>query len=319
MSVSLLYEMFRIRLVEEAIADRYKEQKMRCPVHLSIGQEAVAVGVCQALKKTDFLISNHRAHAHYLAKGGDLKRMIAEIYGKVTGCCKGRGGSMHLIDREAGMMGSTPIVGGSIPVGVGLAFASKMKKEERVTAIFFGEGATEEGGWAESLNFAALQGLSVLFVCENNFYSVYSPLSVRQPVARDRCLIAKAHGIPFLAGDGNDVEEVLSCSQQAIQSIREGKGPFFLEFTTYRHREHCGPHFDNHIGYRTEEEFLAWKTKCPIELQLANLLKINHLSKNDWMVIRRKIENEIAEAFSYAEESHFPEYTLSDQTPFYSL
>lgn len=300
LSKKLYFDMLRIRRVEEAIASRYPEQKMRCPVHLSIGQEAVAVGVCKTLLQTDQVISGHRAHAHYLAKGGDLKKMIAEIYGKATGCCKGRGGSMHLVDLEKGMMGSTPIVGGSIPVGVGLAFATALKKENRVTAIFFGEGSTEEGVWAESLNFAALKKLPVLFVCENNFYSVYSPLHVRQPAERNRIAIAAAHGLYTDEGDGNDVEEVYEKTQTAVQRIREGKGPAFVEFTTYRYREHCGPNFDNHIGYRTQEEASFWEERCPLkryqELHDAN--------------IETQISQEIEEAFRFAIESPFPEVNL---------
>src|SRR3989344_7570493 len=218
LSLEFFKEMLRIRMIEEAIANRYSEQKMRCPVHLSIGQEAVAVGVCKAVLHTDRLISNHRAHAHYLAKGGDLKKMMAEIYGKKTGCCLGRGGSMHLVDMSVGMMGSTPIVGGSIPVGVGLAFATFLKKESDITAIFFGEGSTEEGVFVESLNFAALKKLPVLFVCENNLYSVYSPLDVRQPKERDRIAIAKAHGIFTKGGFGNDAEEVYQVAQDAVDS-----------------------------------------------------------------------------------------------------
>lgn len=294
---TLFYKMLRIRRIEEAIAKRYPEQEMRCPVHLSIGQEAVAVGVCHNLQDSDYVISGHRAHAHYLAKGGDLKRMIAEIYGKKTGCCQGRGGSMHLTDLERGVVASTPIVGGSIPVGVGLAFASQMKKDPRVTTIFFGEGATEEGVWAEALNFAALKKLSVLFVCEHNFYSVYSPMDVRQPEARDRVAIAKAHGLYVDQGDGNDVQEVAAKTAKALEHLRAGKGPVFLEFVTYRYREHCGPYFDNHIGYRTEEEANIWEKKCPIKRH-----EKEYLSPE----IEESIAEEIEEAFTFAKESPFP-------------
>ncbi|NGX59019.1 MAG: Acetoin:2,6-dichlorophenolindophenol oxidoreductase subunit alpha [Chlamydiae bacterium] len=290
------YRMLRIRMVEEAIANRYPEQKMRCPVHLSIGQEAIAVGVCDQLQQTDYVVSNHRAHAHYLAKGGSLKRMIAEIYGKEGGCSKGRGGSMHLIDLEAGFMGSTPIVGGTFPIGVGIAFGSALEGKKQVTAIFFGEGATEEGVFAESLNFAALKNLSVLFVCENNLYSVYSPLSVRQPLNRSRVDIAKAHGIFSLEGDGNNLEEVLSLTEQGVSHIREGNGPCFLEFDTYRHREHCGPNLDNQLGYRTEEEFEYWLKRDP--------LKDIHVDQ----AIKDQIEREIEEAFIFAEKSPYPTY-----------
>jgi len=306
LSLELYREMLRIRLIEESIAARYHEQKMRCPVHLSIGQEAVAVGVCKAALQTDYLISNHRAHAHYLAKGGSLKQMMAEIYGKSTGCCLGRGGSMHLVDRSVGMYGSTPIVGGSLPVGVGLAFATKLKKESDITLIFFGEGSTEEGVFGESLNFAALKNLPVLFICENNLYSVYSPLNVRQPTERDRAAIATAHGIQAETGNGNDVEEVYNITSKAITSIRNGNGPVFLEFDTYRHREHCGPNFDNDIGYRTEEEFFLWEKKCPIKNQE---LKINA----DLDTIRSSILTEIEEAFTFAEESPYPTFDIEKE------
>lgn len=312
LSIGLFQEMLRIRMIEEAIAHRYKEQKMRCPVHLSIGQEAVAVGVCKAALHTDFLVSNHRAHAHYLAKGGDLKAMIAEIYGKETGCCRGRGGSMHLVDRNVGMMGSTPIVGGTLPIGVGMAFASLLKKEDRITLIFFGEGSTEEGVFGECLNFAALKRLPVLFICENNLYSVYSPLDVRQPKERDRVAIAKAHGIRAVHGFGNDVMDVYKKSEEAVRWVREGKGPAFLEFDTYRHREHCGPNFDNDIGYRTEEEFLAWEKKCPLKICQDKL----KLSEAEVESLRGPIQKEIEEAFAFAESSPFPTFSVEEENPY---
>jgi pyruvate dehydrogenase E1 component alpha subunit len=324
LSLELFRDMLRIRMIEEAIADRYSEQKMRCPVHLSIGQEAVAVGVCKAALHSDYLISNHRAHAHYLAKGGNLKAMIAEICGKSTGCCLGRGGSMHLVDRSVGMLGSTPIVGGSIPVGVGLAFATQLKGESPVTIIFFGEGSTEEGVFAECLNFASLKNLPVLFVCENNFYSVYSPLNVRQSPHRDRVAIAQAHGLTAKMGYGNDVEEVYRYAQEAIASIRQGNGPVFLEFDTYRHREHCGPNYDNNIGYRTEEEFLFWEKKCPLKLQANRLTDFGHLlgtsrSLNHSRYIqalRQPIAEEIQEAFEFAEKSPFPQFDPEAENPY---
>lgn len=293
----LFYEMLRIRRIEEAIAARYPEQEMRCPVHLSIGQEAVAVGVCQNLLARDYVVSGHRAHAHYLAKGGSLKRMMAEIYGKKDGCCHGHGGSMHLTDLEQGFVASTPIVGGSIPIGVGLALAAKMKKEERVITIFFGEGATEEGVWAESLNFAALKKLPVLFLCEQNFYSVYSPMHVRQPESRSRKGIAAASGLYVDSGDGNLIEEVYAKTAHAVDYIRSGQGPLFLEFVTYRHREHCGPYFDNHIGYRTEEEASLWNSRCPIRRGEASF---------DREAMEKMIAAEIAEAFAFAHNSPFP-------------
>lgn len=307
--LELFREVLRIRLIEEAIVHRYPEQKMRCPVHLSIGQEAVAVGVCKAALPSDYMISNHRAHAHYLAKGGNLNAMIAEILGKSTGCCLGRGGSMHLVDQSVGMLGSTPIVGGSLPVGVGLAFATQLKQESHVTIIFFGEGSTEEGVFGECLNFAALKKLPVLFVCENNFYSVYSPLDVRQPAERDRVAIARAHGLIAKHGNGNDVEEVFRISQEAIEGIRNGSGPVFLEFVTYRHREHCGPNFDNNIGYRTEEEFLEWEKKCPVKLQAQRI-------SAPLQPMKDSILAEIEAAFEFAEKSPFPKFDPEAENPY---
>lgn len=313
-SIDLFYQILRIRRIEEAIATRYPEQKMRCPVHLSIGQEAIAVGLCHHLRPTDTLIGNHRAHAHYLAKGGDLKRMIAEIYGKETGCSKGRGGSMHLIDLSVGIIGTTPIVGGSIPVGVGVAFAAKLKKEESLTIIFFGEGATEEGVWAECLNFAALQKLPILFVCENNFYSVYSPLDVRQPKERNRAAIARAHGIPAKEGHGNDVEEVYRLGQEAVNSIRAHNGPYFLEFDTYRYREHCGPFVDDDAGYRPQEEIRTWHAKCPLNLYEAILTKRGLLTPSLKQEMEEELQAEIKEAFDFAEQSPFPTFNLSPES-----
>lgn len=308
-SFELFREMLRIRMIEEAIAEHYKEEKMRCPVHLSIGQEGVAVGVCYAARSSDYLISNHRAHAHYLAKGGNLKTMIAELYGKRTGCSLGRGGSMHLVDPSVGMLGSTPIVGGSIPIGVGLAFASLMKKENYVTLIFLGDGATEEGVFSECLNFSALKKLPVLFICENNFYSVYSSLDVRQPLERDRVRVGEVYGLTACKGDGNDVEQVYKLARDAISSIRDGNGPYFLEFDTYRHRAHCGPNFDNHIGYRTEEEFLLWEKRCPLKVQ-AQRLDI------DLSSFQIPILEEIREAFEFAETSPFPQFDLDEESPY---
>ncbi|MBF5059049.1 thiamine pyrophosphate-dependent dehydrogenase E1 component subunit alpha [Candidatus Neptunochlamydia vexilliferae] len=298
------YEMLRIRRIEEAIASRYSEQKMRCPTHLSIGQEAIAVGVSAAINKEDLMVSNHRAHAHYLAKGGDLKTMIAEIHGKKTGCSMGRGGSMHLVDRSVGFVGSTPIVAGSIPIGVGLAFASSLKQDDLLTVTYMGEAATEEGVFAESLNFASLKKLPVLFVCENNLYSVYSPLSVRQSKERDLVKIAEGHGIFSQKGNGNDVEETLTLAKEAVHHIRNGNGPAFLLLDTYRFREHCGPNFDTDLPYRTIEEFSHWLEKCPIKTYQ------KQFTEDTIQEMEEKIKKEVDEAFSFAEESPLPEFDL---------
>lgn len=304
--INLLKAMMRIRAVEEKIAAEYNQQKMRCPTHLSIGQEAVPSAISSCINKNDFAVSTHRGHAHYLAKGGDLKAMIAEIYGKETGCSKGKGGSMHLIDTKVGFMGTSAIVGNSIPVGVGLALSSKLKKSDQICVVYLGDGAVEEGVFYESLNFAILKDLRVLFVCENNLYSVYSSLDVRQPKNRKIASMVKAIGVNSEQGDGNNLEECVNISTQAINTIRREAGPFFLEFATYRHREHCGPNFDNNIGYRTEEEFETWKSKDPIKEYQNRLLKLGICCNKDLQDFAEVIENEIELAFEFAENSNFP-------------
>ena len=304
--INLLKVMMRIRAVEEKIAAEYNQQKMRCPTHLSIGQEAVPSAISSCINKNDFAVSTHRGHAHYLAKGGDLKAMIAEIYGKETGCSKGKGGSMHLIDTKVGFMGTSAIVGNSIPVGVGLALSSKLKKSDQICVVYLGDGAVEEGVFYESLNFAILKDLRVLFVCENNLYSVYSSLDVRQPKNRKIASMVKAIGVNSEQGDGNNLEECVNISTHAIKTIRREAGPFFLEFATYRHREHCGPNFDNNIGYRTEEEFETWKSKDPIKEYQNRLLKLGICCHKDLQDFAEVIENEIELAFEFAEKSNFP-------------
>jgi len=302
----LLFNMLRIRLVEEAIAERYSEKKMRCPVHLCIGQEAIAIGVCAHLSTKDYVMSAHRSHGHYLAKGGDLKAMLAEIYGKVTGCSLGRGSSMHLVDLDAGFLGATPIVGGTIPIAVGAAFGSQMKGESRISVVFMGEAATEEGVFSESINFASLKKLPVIFVCENNLYSVYSPLSVRQSAERNNSAIVKGYGIYTDKGDGNDVIEIYQKMENAVGHARQGLGPAYLEFDTYRWREHCGPNYDNNIGYRSEEEYLDWRKRCPITCFEEILKQEKVLSDLEVKETVKKITAEIEGAFNFAVSSPFP-------------
>jgi TPP-dependent pyruvate/acetoin dehydrogenase alpha subunit len=306
-AIELLLQMKKIRLTEETIAARYSEWKMRCPTHLCTGQEAVAASVGQALRKNDFMVSSHRSHGHYLCKGGDLNKMLAEIYGKATGCCAGKGGSMHLIDQVVGFMGSTAIVGGTIPIGVGLGLSIKLNGTDQVSCVFFGDGATEEGVFYESINFAAVKSLPVLFVCENNLYSVYSPLKVRQPERRKIIKIAEAMGVSAEYGDGNDAIEVYKQVSLAVKAIRKGAGPRFFEFTTYRWREHCGPNFDNDIGYRTEEEYLFWKEKDPIRLLESRLLEQSIVSLKDLEDMEQTIQQEIDKALTFAETSPFPD------------
>lgn len=306
LSLKLFAQMYRIRAVEEEIALRYPQGKMRCPVHLSIGQEAIPAVFADSIRTTDFAVSTHRGHAHYLAKGGNLNAMIAEIYGKATGCAKGKGGSMHLIDLAVNFMGTSAIVGNSIPVGVGLALSVQLKKTDQISCIFLGDGAVEEGVFYESVNFAAVRKLPVLFICENNLYSVYSPLSVRQPKGRSIAKMVEAMGIKVAAGTGSDL---LSCHQimkDAVNAVRAGQGPCFLEFATYRWREHCGHNFDNDIGYRTQDEFLAWQARDP----LAHLEKALSQSEPNVQLavtgIKSAVKTELQATFEAAEAAPFP-------------
>ena len=300
-----LYErMLKIRLTEETIAKKYSEWEMRCPTHLSIGQEAVAAGVCGCLTNNDFVLSTHRCHAHYIANGGDLNRMIAEIYGKSTGCSAGKGGSMHLIDKSVGFMGSTAIVGNTIPLAVGLALSIQLKGTKNISCVFFGDGAVEEGVFYESVNFSVLRNLPVLFICENNLYSVYSPLDVRQPAKRKIHEMVKALGIETTSGNGNNVSEVYAITDTAVKKIKSGGGPQFIEFSTYRWLEHCGPNYDNNIGYRTEKEFLEWKEKEPIKFCEEKLLDISDEEMNSY---RDKTQADIDKAFHFAKQSPFPD------------
>ncbi len=293
-------------MTEERICELYPEQEMRCPVHLCIGQEAIATGVCANLNKQDYVMSNHRSHGHYLAKGGNMKAMLAEIYGKRTGCSKGKGGSMHLVDLSANILGTTPIVGGIIPVAAGVAFASLMKNQKKLTVVFLGDAAAEEGVFYETLNFSALKKLPILFVCENNFYSVYSPLSVRQPKKRDNVALANALGVASIRGQGNNVLDVYRCAEKAVRYIRKGSGPYYLEFETYRWREHCGTNYDNDLGYRDKGEFERWRDLCPLKLFERKLLDQRVINKGKIADLKLKIQREIGEAVKFAKESPFP-------------
>jgi pyruvate dehydrogenase E1 component alpha subunit len=302
---NMLAGMLRIRRVEEAIAERYAQQEMRCPTHLCIGQEAIAVGVCYSLERRDKVFSNHRSHGHYIAKGGDMNAMIAELYGRVTGCCGGRGGSMHLIDLEAGFMGATPIVGGTIPVAVGSAWASSLQKRNEVTVVFFGDGCFEEGVMHESLNFASLHKLPIVFICENNDFSVYTPLKLRQP-QRPIHSIAAAHGLNAITGDGNDVEAVCALAQQAIAAARAGQGSQFLELSTFRWREHCGPNFDHELNYRSSYEIQTGLADCPIERYKVIMSKSGMDTASIVTRLEAQLSREIELAFAYSDRSANP-------------
>ena len=316
--IAMLRSMKLIRSVEETIAERYPEQNMRCPTHLSVGQEAVASGVCAALQEEDQAYSGHRAHAHYLAKGGNVDAMIAEIYGKSTGCSGGIGGSMHLVDLRVGFLGSTAIVAGTIPLAVGTALSNKVLGRNRIACAFFGDAAVEEGVFSEAANFAVVKQLPVLFICENNLYSVYSPLRVRQPPERSIATMVAGIGMHTFDGDGNDVEAVYHATRAACLHIQEHGGPVFLEFFTYRWREHCGPEYDNDLGYRTREEYETWKARDPILAYEETLISGDVLCRADIDAMNETVQAETDGAFAFAEQSadpdpgDMPDYVYAD-------
>ena len=294
----------RIRLVESRIAERYSEGNMRCPVHLSIGQEIPSAIFQQVVKPGDSAISTHRAHAHYLAMGGNLAKMVAEIYGKVTGCSKGRGGSMHLIDLEKGFLGSSAIVGNSIPIGVGVGYAKKLKKDESLSFVFLGDGAIEEGSFYESANFAAVHKLPVVFVVENNLYSVYTGLSARQPAGRSISKLASAIGLYCDSADDSEFSDCYSKLASLTDYARSGKGPSLIEINTYRKLEHCGPNDDDNLGYRPKVELAEFKARDLLSA-LENELS---LTAQDIDAIRTEILKDIEYAFEFAESSPFPTF-----------
>ena len=292
--------LYRIRRVEEEIAQIYPTDKIKSPVHLSIGQEAVSVGVCEALRGNDIVFGTYRGHALYLAKGGNLKAMIAELYGKVTGCAKGKGGSMHLIDTNAGVMGTSAVVGTTIPQAVGYAYALKLQRRDSVVASFFGDGAVDEGVFHESMNFAVLKQAPVLFICENNLYAIHSHQLDRQPMS-NICERVRSYGMPAERIEDNDILKIYERVKQSVHEIRSGKsGPIFFECMTYRWKEHVGPNEDFDAGYRLRSDAEPWIEKDPLR-RLAGLLDSSARRK-----IEAEVETQISEAFEFAESSPFP-------------
>lgn len=292
--------MMLIRHVEERVAREYPTDKIKSPIHLSIGQEATAAGVAAALRQDDVIFGTYRNHAIYMAKGGHLPRMVAELYGKVTGCGRGKSGSMHLVDVEAGILSASAIVGTGIPNAVGYAAAIKMQKKDNVALTFFGDGAVDEGCFYESLNFAALERLPVIFICENNGYAVYSRQLDRQPKSNitER---ASTIGVQAAQIDGNDALRVYEELTKAVSALRGGHGgPFLFECMTYRWREHVGPNedFDGIRRHRAEAE--VWFEKDPLRLIAA------HLDERARKEIEAAVTREIEEAFAFAEASPFP-------------
>lgn len=300
----LYYEMLRIRKAEEKLAEWCNSGLIKAPIHLYTGQEAVAVGVMAALKPQDKIVSTHRCRGHYLAKGGDLKAMMAEILGKVTGNCRGKGGAMHLFDDKAGLVISAPLVGASIALAVGIALSSKMKGEGKIAVAFFGDGAIEEGVFWESVNFASVFKLPVLFVCENNFYATHSPILARQPYSEIVSRV-KAHNIYcHRIENANDVLEVRRISQELVEMTRNNQ-PCFLEACTYRFKEHWGVGEDWHLGYRSREEGEKWLARCPLK-QIKDAFGEKGVSQLEIEEIDRLVDKEVNEAVDFAINSPAP-------------
>jgi TPP-dependent pyruvate/acetoin dehydrogenase alpha subunit len=301
--------MVRIRFCEESLVDPILKGEIRCPCHLYSGEEAVAAGICASLTEDDYIFSTHRSHGHFLAKGGSMDALVAEVYCRETGCSKGRGGSMHLIDVSKGMLGSAPIVAGTIPLALGAALAVRIRRGTQVAVSFFGDGATGEGVLYEALNFAALKKLPIIFACENNFYSTHLPINecrVKQPIYK----IAEPFGVHSLRVDGNDVLAVYDAGQKALETCRDGEGPFFLELLTYRFRGHVGPD-DNiqgtHTDIRPREEIEYWLRKDPLNI-FENYVKENRLLDQQTLLnIRNDVEREVINAHAFAKSSPVPE------------
>lgn len=296
---TIFEHVYRIRRVEEEIARIYSSDKIKSPVHLSIGMEATSVGVCAALEPRDRAFGSYRGHALYLAKGGNLNAFMAELYGRAGGIAKGKGGSMHLVETQAGLMGTSAVVGTTIPHACGYAYAQMLRKTGVVTVSFFGDGATEEGVFYESLNFAALKKVPVLFVCENNLYAIHSPLKDRQatPII-DR---VKSFGIPAERVEDGDVFAIRDAAARLAKEVREGRGPRFLETVTYRWKEHVGPNDDYQVGYRSKSEAEPWMFRDPVKVTGS---KIDEKTRK---AIEARVEKEIADAFDFAEKSPEPD------------
>ena len=297
----LLKEMLRIRRLEEKCAELYTATKIRGFLHLYIGEEAVAVGAIQALQPDDAIVATYREHGHALARGVSADAIIAEMYGKVEGCSRGRGGSMHLFDAATRFYGGNAIVGGGLPLAVGLALADKLAGHARVTACFFGEGAVAEGEFHESMNLAALWNLPVLFCCENNLYAMGTALR-RSESETDLCLKATAFEMPAWPVDGMDVLAVEDATRKAVLAIRSGGGPCFLEYRTYRFRAHSM--FDPEL-YREKQEVEEWKQRDPI-VHFTQLLRDQKLIDDAYLAnLEKEIAGEIAQAVDFAEGGHW--------------
>ena len=296
-------KMLEIRLFEEKVFDLYGQNLVPGTIHLYAGEEAVAVGVCSNLNVDDYITSTHRGHGHCIAKGADLRRTMAEILGKKTGYCKGKGGSMHIADFAVGMLGATAVVGAGLPIAVGAGLSAKLRKTSQVVACFFGEGASNQGTFHESINMASVWALPVVFVCENNLYAMgtrQSRIMSIQNVA-DR---AAAYGIPGVIVDGNDVLMVYEAARTAVERARAGKGPTLIECKTYRHKGHSRVDSGK---YRPKEEVEEWLGKDPIKRFRQAMLGNGILTQTELEHVETEVADEVADAVKFALDSPYPE------------
>lgn len=276
--IQLLANLQLIRSFELLISEKYEEQIFRCPVHLSIGQEAIAVGVSMNLNLSDKIISTHRSHAHYIAKGGNLSSMLSELMGSPKGCCKGRGGSMHLFDYSVGFLASVPIVGSSLPIAVGVSLAEQQLKSNNIVVAYIGDAALETGAFYESLNLIALKKLPLLIIVEDNNYSIFTEKNLRWPPNRNTQKVIEGMGVNYLSGSGDDVEEVYKQVANVISNVRSNQ-PVLIHLDTYRRYEHCGPKIDDDLGYRPKHEIESFLQRDPIEILRKKLISENLLTK----------------------------------------
>lgn len=304
--LELYRTMRRIRRFEEKVMDLYARQRVMGIVHLYIGEEAVATGVCANLRKDDYITSTHRGHGHCIAKGGDLRLMMAELFGRSTGYCRGKGGSMHIADFNLGILGANGIVGAGMPIAGGAGLSIKLRGTDQVAVSFFGDGACNQGSFHESLNLAAVWKLPVIFVCENNQYAI-SASQKRVGAIEDYYLRKAAYGIEGCKVDGNDVLAVYQAAFEAVARARRGEGPTLIECKTYRWRGHYEGEADRTYAYRTKEEIEEWMRRCPIERFKKILLEKNVATESDLKAIDEGIEGELREAIDFAEKSPEPE------------
>jgi pyruvate dehydrogenase E1 component alpha subunit len=313
-----LYEkMVTIRMFEEKAIELFEHNLIRGNIHPCIGQEAVSVGVCSALRRDDYMVNTHRGHGNCIAKGADLRLMMAELMGKSTGYCKGKGGSMHIADFEGGNLGANGIVGGGIPIAVGAGISIQNRGTDQVVACFFGDGATNQGTFHESLNLASLWKLPVIFICENNQYALSTP--IREAISISRISErAAAYGIPGMSIDGNDIVDVCLKTKETVERARAGIGPTLLDCITYRFFGHFTGDPGRGIAYRSKEEMDQWLDRCPIKRFRERILKEKMVTEEEEKRIQTGVKASIEEAVRFAEESPLPSAEEATEDLFYA-